>query len=285
MIAEAPDSRASVRLRVLSLGLGVQSTTLALLAAHDAVGPMPDCAIFADTGWEPAAVYDHLEWITSADVLPFPVHVVSAGNIRADLMARSNGGGGRFITVPYFLRHPNGRHGIGRRQCTNHYKIEPVRKKVRELLGVEPRARIPAGTVEKWIGISVDEVVRATPSRVRFETNRHPLLELRMSRWDCLQWLRRHGYPEPPKSACIGCPFRSDASWRAMRDERPDEWTDAVAVDRIIRKPVDRPGTAPLRGEQFTHDQRVPLDQADLSSAEDRGQMSFLHECEGMCGL
>ena len=39
-------------LRILSLGAGVQSTTLALMAAHGEV-EAPDCAIFADTGWEP----------------------------------------------------------------------------------------------------------------------------------------------------------------------------------------------------------------------------------------
>ena len=52
-----------VRLRVLSLGAGVQSTTLALLAVRGEIGPMPDCAIFADTGWEPRAVYEHLTWL------------------------------------------------------------------------------------------------------------------------------------------------------------------------------------------------------------------------------
>lgn len=50
----------SIRLRILSLGAGVQSTTLALMAAHGEIGAMPDCAIFADTGWEPKAVYEHL---------------------------------------------------------------------------------------------------------------------------------------------------------------------------------------------------------------------------------
>ena len=45
-------------LRVLSLGAGVQSTTLALMAAHGEIGPMPDAAIFADTGWEPQAGSD-----------------------------------------------------------------------------------------------------------------------------------------------------------------------------------------------------------------------------------
>lgn len=43
------------KLRVLSLGAGVQSTTLALMAAHGEFEQMPDCAIFADTGWEPRA--------------------------------------------------------------------------------------------------------------------------------------------------------------------------------------------------------------------------------------
>ena len=33
----------------LSLGAGVQSSTLALMAAKGEIGPMPDAAIFADT--------------------------------------------------------------------------------------------------------------------------------------------------------------------------------------------------------------------------------------------
>ena len=71
-------SSSPIRLRAISLGAGVQSTTMALLAAHGEIGPMPDCAIFADTGWEPKAVYEHLEWLMSGNVLPFPVHIVSA---------------------------------------------------------------------------------------------------------------------------------------------------------------------------------------------------------------
>ncbi|GAA5542298.1 MULTISPECIES: hypothetical protein [Brucella] len=63
--APDPAQAASIRLRVLSLGAGVQSTMLALMAAHGEIGPMPDCAIFADTGWEPKAVYEHLAWLRS----------------------------------------------------------------------------------------------------------------------------------------------------------------------------------------------------------------------------
>ncbi len=64
-----------IRLRALSPCAGVQSTTMALMAAHGEIAPMPDCAIFADTGWEPKAVYEHLESLASPSVLTFPVHM------------------------------------------------------------------------------------------------------------------------------------------------------------------------------------------------------------------
>ena len=56
---------------ILSLGAGVQSSTLALMAAAGEITPMPDIAIFADTGWESAVVYKWLAFLES--VLPFPV--------------------------------------------------------------------------------------------------------------------------------------------------------------------------------------------------------------------
>ncbi|OJY70801.1 MAG: hypothetical protein E6Q28_01965 [Afipia sp.] len=297
-----------IRLRALSLGAGVQSTTMALLAAHGEIGPMPDCAIFADTGWEPSAVYDHLDWLMSGNVLPFPVHVVSAGNIRDELLAA--GAGNRWASIPAFTKTvtPAGALvpvfdedddgelveigsrrattetvsiGMIRRQCTTEFKIVPIRRKVRELVDLT-RKRSPAyPVVEQWIGISCDEVIRAKPSFEAWQIKRFPLIEKRMSRQDCLAWLRRHGYPEPPKSACIGCPFHDNARWRRMRDHDPEAWADAVAADKALRT-----GLRGIRGEVFLHRSCVPLDQADLSTAADQGQLDLWpNECEGMCGL
>jgi hypothetical protein len=273
-------------LRVISLGAGVQSTTMALMAAHGELTPMPDCAIFADTGWEPKAVYKHLEWLIGG-VLPFPVHVVSAGNIRDDLIARSRPreSPGRFITAPFFLLRPDGQEGMGRRQCTGNYKIEPIYKKTRELLGKGPRDYIAPSSVEQWVGISVDEIFRATLSKVKYAVKRFPLIEKRMSRRDCVKWLTDFGYKVPAKSACIGCPYHDNATWRDMRDNRPDEWADAIAVDKAIRAPIDYRAPA-LRSQQFMHPTRVPLDEVDLSTAEDHGQLDlFNNECEGLCGV
>lgn len=259
-------------MNIISLGAGVQSTTLALLAAHGEITPMPDCAIFADTGWEPRAVYEHLAWLSSANVLPFPVHVVTAGNIRADALAKVNTTGQRFASIPWFMRLPNGDDAMGRRQCTKEYKLRPVQRKVVELTGCRRKA---SATV--WIGISTDESFRVKPSRVQYIVNRHPLIELRLNRNDCLRWLERNGYPRPPKSSCIGCPFHSDAEWRALA---PAEMQDAIEVDAAIRR---QPG---MRGEQYIHRSLRPLSEVDFSTAEDRGQLNmFMNECEGMCGV
>lgn len=268
-------------------GAGVQSTTMALMAAHGAIGPMPDAAIFADTGAEPAAVYEHLRWMMSGNVLPFPVHIVSAGNIRADLTRGTNGGGRRrFASIPYFLDKLDGdRAAMGRRQCTKEYKLEPLSRMQRSLLGYAPRSRIPVGAVEVWIGISTDEAARMKPARVGWQTNRWPLIEQGMNRRDCLAWLERHGYPTPPKSACTFCPYRSDASWRHLRDTDAEGWGEAVAVDRALREPGNN-HAATLRAVPYLHRSLVPLDQVDLSTAVERGQGDlFVNECEGMCGV
>jgi hypothetical protein len=265
-------------LRVISLGAGVQSTTMALMAAHGEIGPMPHCAIFADTQWEPKSVYDHLAWLSRDGFLPFPVLRVTAGNLRQDIMNHHKAAGrGRVAAVPWFMRMPNGDEAMGRRQCTKQYKLAPIQRKVRELSG-EKRPR--KGSCETWIGISTDEVMRVRPSRVQYVVHRYPLIDRRMNRNDCLRWLERQGYGQPPKSACIGCPFHSNTHWRALRDGPAHEWQDAIEVDAAIRS---QPG---FRGQQFMHRSLKPLAEVDLSTAEDHGQLNlFNNECEGMCGV
>ena len=68
-----------------------------------------------------------------------------------------------------------------------------------------------------------------------------------------------------------------------MRDNAPDEWADAVEVDRLIRA---RGSLGDMGSPQYMHRSLVPLDEVDLSTAEDRGQINlFENECEGMCGV
>ncbi|TAN63837.1 MAG: hypothetical protein EPN20_09080 [Magnetospirillum sp.] len=270
-------------LRILSLGAGVQSTTLALMMAHGEVEPV-DHAIFADTGCEPGPVYEHLRWLMSGNVpLPFPIHIVSAGNLiqeMLDAVARKVGSHGR---PPLFVAGgKKGRGGKIRRQCTGDYKIDPIRKKTRELLGLKPRQRVPKDVlVEQVVGISWDEKRRARPAWDSWIEMEWPLIEKRMTRGDCLEWIKRHGYPTPPRSACTICPMRKNAEWRWLRDNDPKGWAEAVATDHAIRG-----GMRGIKAEAvFLHRSLIPLDRVDLTNNDDRMGNLFNEDCQGMCGL
>lgn len=271
-------------LNFISLGAGVQSSTMLLMALHGEITPRPDCAIFADTQWEPKATYDHLAFLESvACAHDFTIHRVTKGNIRADAFATIEARK-RNASLPLHVRNKEGEPGILRRQCTREYKIEPLVKMQRELVGLRPRQRAPKGVVlcEVWIGISTDEASRMKDSRDSWQVNRWPLIEKRMSRADCKQWLTAHGYPIPPKSACIGCPFHDNHYWREMRNNSPDEWADAIDFDLSIRSLTERG----VESDAYVHRSLVPLSEVDLSTAEERGQLNmFINECEGMCGV
>ncbi|MEV2239444.1 hypothetical protein [Micromonospora sp. NPDC049891] len=308
-MTESPD------LRLLSLGAGVQSTVLALMAA-DGTLPKVDGAIFADTGWEPRKVYDHLDRLAKVlDAAGIPLYRVSNGNLRHDSLDPAH----RYASVPYFVLGPTGSCtrcdgsgsvnpgevtgegqpmpgedpmwwspeapaeenpttlcplcngttrslGMGRRQCTSEYKLAPIGRKVRELLGAAAPdfRRVPKGRVaEQWIGFSTDEIGRVSDKDgVSYIRKRYPLLDLGMSRKDCQRWLAARGWGDTAKSACIGCPFHGNAQWRELRDNHPDEWADAVAFDEAIRKGGAR--GLPLDGEAFLHRSRIPLSIAPI---------------------
>lgn len=352
-MSNTPTAVPEPAMRLLSLGAGVQSTVLALMAA-DGTLPGLDGAIFADTGWEPRRVYeqvDRLEGVLTAAGIP--LYRVSNGNLRADSInpehryaslpmfvlgpprdvpvpaetgpcgcrTRPPGwkpGAGDDVPLPVFDPAPGApdpecgtcegtgsvvtrwthrpatrteRFGLGRRQCTSEYKLVPISRKVRELLGAAAPdfRRVPKGRVaEQWIGFSTDEVGRVSDKNgVAYSRKRYPLLDLGMSRADCQRWLTARGWGDTAKSACIGCPFHGNAGWRARRDtctcghhrdqhddprcgtglcrcagfDNP-EWRDAVDFDAAIRKGGAR--GLPLVGEGFLHPARVPLDRAPI---------------------
>ena len=72
-------------LNILSLGAGVQSSTVFLMSCRGML-PKLDAAIFADTQWEPKAVYEWLSRVLEpqAQRAGIPIFRVSAGDIRAD---------------------------------------------------------------------------------------------------------------------------------------------------------------------------------------------------------
>jgi hypothetical protein len=315
-------------IHVISLGAGVQSSTMALMAAHGEITPMPTAAVFADTQAEPKSVYTWLDWLEKQ--LPFPVERVTRGSLTeaiTTLRPRADGMGyWVYSGIPSFNVNPDGSDGHVHRQCTTSFKIEVLDRKSRVFAGraemLEWRRRFKAelklyatykkamrlarkekrpapamppdvreawnlmqdnALVTQWIGISIDEASRMKPSRHPWSVHRWPVIERGMSRTDCLTWMKRRGYPEPPRSACVYCPYHDDAEWVRLRDDEPEAFAEAVRVDKLYR---ELKGKAGLRGVPYIHVSRVPLDQVVFKPKQRDTTLSlFNNECEGMCGV
>ncbi len=272
-------------LTVLSLGGGVQSSIMALMAGERAFDRTPDCAIFADTLWGPPSIYEHIEWLR--DRLSFPLHVVDNGRSRReDVKAVINHSGSRSdVDIPVFLKGRDGEaDGIGWRQCTTNYKVMPIRRKICMLLGLRKGQRVPsAPTVDLWLVISTDEAVRMKDSRNPWMTNRYPLIETGMSRQDCIDWWTARYDRLLERSACVACPFQSRQRWVETKHRWPELFAKAVETDARMRD-----GLA-FAKEPYLHSLRTPLDEAvalDEAKLGGEGQRDgFGDECEGHCGV
>ena len=255
-------------LNIISLGAGVQSSTMALMAAHGEITPMPDCAIFADTGDEPASVYDWLAWLENK--LPFPVVRVSIGtlSIAASAVRESKRGAYLKHNIPVFFSGA----GMQDRHCTLDFKITPILRYANMIRGSQ--------RVSQWLGISKDEAHRMKPSSKKWVDNRYPLIEMNMTRLHCLEWMQAKGYPRPPRSACVYCPFHSDDEWMRLKTDEPQEFARAVAFEKKYQIAAAQ---TRLIGVPFLHDSRIPLETVEFESG--RNADMFGNDCTGGCGV
>jgi len=305
-------------IHIISLGAGVQSSTMALMAAKGEIGPMPTCAIFADTQDEPKSVYKWLDWLESQ--LPFPVYRVTVGKLSEfavkEKINQKTGAPYYSNCIPAFVKGASYAEGRVGRYCTRDFKIIPIIRQVKRLAKSEIAAwrrkrnesrriarilggafsnastpLIPEPVIVQWIGISLDEVSRMKSSRDAFIVHRWPLVDIGMKRHDCLVWMERNRFPKPPRSACKFCPFKSNHEWRKLRDEEPDEFRQAVEFEarlQALHGSIASPGK--IKGIPYLHRSLRPLAEVDLRTDLEMGQNDlfnnqFNNECEGMCGV
>ena len=272
------------RLQVLSFGAGVQSTSMFLMSVKGFLNKVDHC-IFADTGFEPDYVYDQVkrcEKIAKDNDISF--HTVKADfkdsheNIYTHTIEATKGNTSRYSGFPMYMEK-----GFIRRQCTNDFKIQPIRKKIRELLGLKKGQR--AGKeilVDQWIGISMDEIQRTRRNRDVWINNYYPLIEKNLNRNDCLNWIKKNNLPIPKKSACINCPYHDNKTWIDMKKNRPDDFAKAVEVDYAVREAESL--KYPFDVQLYTHRSLQPLDKVEFDPNKDQLDM-FDEECEGICGI
>jgi len=277
-------------LRVLSLGAGVQSSALYLMALDGLITPRPDFAVFADTQQEPPWVYENLWRLCEEGSNAIPIRIATVGDLGATVVTKTQSRAthsGRFASVPFWVKGQDGRAAPGRRQCTREYKIDAVKRETRKALGLRHRQRAAGKyVVEEWIGISMDEASRAKPSRDKWRVSRWPFLyDLPMRRDAISRWLHDRGWPVVKKSACVFCPWRQPWEYAKWRDDEPELFAAACRWDDKIRDASNSGFTS----EQYLTRLLIPL--RDLPPWQELKQDNsaqlnlFENECEGMCGL
>lgn len=253
---------------VISLGAGKQSTYMLLNALEGAYEYKPDYAIFSDTGCEPEYVYDYLRWLMAyvKRSYDFDITVVSAGNLEKDTLDYVDGKRDRVANMPLRLEG----NGLIMRQCTNDYKVVPLRKEMQRIRGGE-RIRL-------WIGISYDEIERMKISNVRYIENYYPLVKHQIYIDNIRAWFEKTGIREPGKSACLYCPFHSDNYWRVFKKQFPADFEKACKFDEAIRN------YPKLNKKAYLSKHIKPLRDVDLEQYPSLFP-ELIEECEGLCGL
>lgn len=238
---------------VFSCGGGVQSTACLVLAAQ---GKIPyRTFVFANVG-DKAESPDTIKYIVEV-LKPYAAH----HNIDwVDLQRRRRDGTPvdlfddlyrpiRSINIP--VRMSNG--APGNRNCTVEFKIKPIAKWIKR--------NAPGCILGK--GISTDEPHRATPSRESDGyTSAYPLIELGISRSDCLRIVREIGLPQPPKSSCWFCPYKTTDQWITMRRQKPELFTATAELERMLNQKRAAIGKDAVYISGIGARKALPIDQA-----------------------
>jgi hypothetical protein len=189
---------------VISYGGGVQSTALIVLAMSE--GWDIDEIVHVDLlDAESPATREYValfrEWLRERgrDV------TVIERNMYQDML--DNPG---FTPVPW---HGRREKFMLKRQCTREYKVQPLQRYLYD--------RYPGERVGLMLGISVDEYHRMRDSSAARIEHVYPLVDRRLTRWQCRDIIERAGLAVPWKSSCWFCPFRSVVSQWALVQRYP----------------------------------------------------------------
>jgi len=279
------ENAGEINLRVLSLGVGVQSSTLAFLSDLHVIGKY-DLAVFVDLGYERDSTYEYFDYLCRRiDSFPI-VRIKPKSDLMSDALEVVESKKGNLYSrklLPIFTHNKTGKVGrVQTRGCTGEFKVATLMRYIKTISGVKYGQSWPS--VEQSIGISTDEAHRMKDSRVAWSVHRYPLIEMGWSRDKCLTWLQANGLKTPNRSSCYFCPFQSQQSWNSLRTSEPHNFESAVTFEQRLNVTHQRTG---FRNQvsltKITRNlEDLPLENSEAKSFN---RDLFGEECTGMCGV
>ena len=258
-------------MKIISLGLGIQSTAMYIMSTLGDID-RADYAIFADPGAELPDTYmlweDLNKWSKDNNGIPL---IKKTKSLYKDIIEGLNSYGARWASIPAFSE----KGGMIRRQCTGEYKVDVVMKEIRKLQNLRKYQKM--SPTEVWLGISLDEIQRMKLSRVHRVTYKYPLIDRKITRSECKDYLEKNGFLNVKKSSCVFCPYHNNNQWRDIKSNYPEEWKKVLKVDNAIRD-LTKKG---IKDKLYLHASRVPIEDTYLQ--EDQEEL-FMCE-EGYCGI
>jgi hypothetical protein len=207
---------------VLSFGGGVNSTAMLCgILEREAADIFPDLILFSDTGGEKPETYRFIEamsqWVIRKMAVNTGITIVREERFTLEQECLDK------KTLPSIV--------IGMRSCSDKFKIRPQNRFVANW---QPAIDAWANgeRVIKLVGFDAGEPWRAKDySDKKFEV-RFPLIEWGWDREACIAAIERAGLPIPPKSSCFFCPEMRETEILDLKQNSPDLFARAVAMER-----------------------------------------------------
>lgn len=232
-------------LQILNYGGGWQTTGILVLIEREQL-PRPDRIIIADTGREKRSTWEYLENVARPRMQAIGLDIERAPHSLATVDIYSHQG---TLLLPVY--HPTGKMTAF---CSTEWKARVIDRYIRQSGGPVASERT------HWIGFAYDE-----RRRIKGEEGRiYPLVDMMLTRADVKAVVQDAGWPNPTSSSCWMCPNMTNAQWKEIRDNRPDEFEQACVMDEETREANMLEYGIPT----FLHESRVPLRDANLEAPD-----------------
>jgi hypothetical protein len=208
---------------VWSCGGGVDSVAIAVLICQGKL-PTPQYAIMVDVGYEPQTTWNYAENALRPRLreVGLELTILKTIDYSDNLLVKSG-----HLVIPASRVMPDGRISKLHTHCSQQWKMKTAKRWLRSQ-GVHE--------CEQWIGIAADEARRAKPDDAAWVRTRWPLIEMGLTRADCLYLIGHSGWPQPERTSCYMCPNRSDGDWRRLAMRSPDDFRRAVELEARVQE-------------------------------------------------
>lgn len=278
--ATVPES-VTPALQVFSSGMGVQSVAAMVLCGQGNLdlGPHLFCNVGDDS--ENPKTIRYFREIAQPWAAEHGVELIELHRLRRD--------GSRGETIYQELTRPDSRSvkipiragttgAPGTRNCTYTWKIAVVRRWARE------HGATPKNPYTRHIGLTTDEMQRIGRKNDKpYERTEYPLIDLGLSRGDCMALITEAGLPVPPKSSCYFCPFHTPQTWREMRRDDPEDFERAAELEDLLIERRVRIGRDPAYLTRFGSPLREAIGEAQQTLSLDGWSMDNETCDEGVC--